>query len=155
MIDRMKIEIIGTNTVTSTINVPGIGFIQTSSNSIEGSGSLTVNAPNFEAIWSRSDTLVIKNCTINAISVNAGFFGEGKLTIDNATVSATGTSLGSILGFDDIELISCAIVEPSDAEFNPSQGAICAADTIVKTEVKIAPAITYDLLDLRRAGNIA
>ena len=145
MIDGLKIEVIGTNTVTSTINVPGIGFIQTSSNSIEGNGTLMVSAPNYEAIRSR-DTLVIKNCTIAAIGKLCGISGSNggdKLIIDNATVSATGTIYGSIIHFDDIELISCAIVKPSDAEFNPSQDAICAADTIVKTEVKIIPA--YDL----------
>jgi len=144
-IDGLKIDVIGTNTITTTTNQEGIRFYGTSSNNIEGSGSLTINAPNYEAIRS-SDTLVIKNCTIAATGYLCGISGGNggdKLIIDNATVSATGTIFGSIYSFKDIELIGCAIVKPSDAEFNPSQRAICAADTIVKTEVKIIPA--YDL----------
>ena len=145
-INGLKIDVIGTNTITSNTNQEGISFRKQSSyNSIEGSGSLTVNAPNYNAIRS-GDTLVIKNCTINATGELCGISGGNggdKLIFDNATVSATGTFYGSIILFDDIELISCAIVKPSDAEFNPSQDAICAADTIVKTEVKIIPA--YDL----------
>jgi len=146
-IDGLKIDVIGTNTITTTTNQEGIRFYGTSSNNIEGSGSLTINAPNYEAIRS-SDTLVIKNCTIAATGYLCGISGGNggdKLIIDNATVSATGTIFGSIYSFKDIELIGCAIVKPSDAEFNPSQRAICAADTIVKTEVKIVPATVYDL----------
>ena len=58
-IDGLKIDVIGTNTITTTTNQEGIRFYGTSSNNIEGSGSFTINAPNYEAIRS-SDTLVIK-----------------------------------------------------------------------------------------------
>jgi len=141
-IDGLKIDVIGTNTITTTTNQEGIRFYGTSSNNIEGSGSLTINAPNYEAIRS-SDTLVIKNCTIAATGELCGISGGnggGKLIIDNATVSATGTIYGSIVLFDDIELIGCAIVEPAGAVFNPDNDAVCYADgTVVKEEVKIEP----------------
>ncbi|HHT23276.1 MAG TPA: carbohydrate-binding domain-containing protein, partial [Bacteroidales bacterium] len=143
-INGLKIDVIGTNTVTSNTNQEGISFRKQSSyNSIEGSGSLTVNAPNYNAIRS-NDTLVIKNCTINAIGGYAGFWGRDKLTIDNATVSATGTNKGSIYDFDDIELINCKIVEPSGAVFNSTQRAICDNQgNVIKTLVRIIP--TYNL----------
>ncbi|HPD27996.1 MAG TPA: T9SS type A sorting domain-containing protein [Paludibacteraceae bacterium] len=140
----MKIEVIGANTVTSTANVPGIGIIETSSNSIEGNGTLMVSALNdCEALFVHTvDTLTIKYCKLTAIGSDCGIYGvvAKQLIIDNATVSATGTNYGSISGFDDMELIGCAIVKPAGAVFNPDNDAVCYADgTVVKEEVKIKP----------------
>ncbi|HQB27714.1 MAG TPA: T9SS type A sorting domain-containing protein [Paludibacter sp.] len=135
-IDGLTIELIGDNTITitTTDNIDGIQLQQNPA-TIQGSGTLTINAPN-KAIFVNYATLTIKNCTVNATGIS-GFYGYGaSLVINKATVTATGTN-GSIHGFTGgISLINCSITSPADAII--SNGSVLdAGGNLIKGTVKI------------------
>ncbi len=141
----INIELIGNNTVTS--GGWAIGFTSFSGQapgSIHGSGTLNATSTGESAI--ESDVpLTIKNCTITATGKDNGICGynNSKLTIDGATVSATGTGLGSINGFSELSLLNCAIAQPLNAVYDTNQKAIVADGNIVKTQVNIV--LAYNL----------
>ncbi|MGI6291235.1 MAG: T9SS type A sorting domain-containing protein [Bacteroidales bacterium] len=142
-IDSMKIDVVGTNNLMGNGWSP-ISFEGDNSGTIEGSGTLNINnSADNGGIFIRNGLLNIKNCTLNVTAGDRGISspsGEKTLTFDRATVSATGTNGGSIVGFKQIDFINCDIIQPEDAMFNDTVKAICdASGNIIKTEVKIAP----------------
>ncbi|HPJ91422.1 MAG TPA: T9SS type A sorting domain-containing protein, partial [Bacteroidales bacterium] len=147
-IDSMKIDVVGTNNLMGNGWSP-ISFEGDNSGTIEGSGTLNINnSADNGGIFIRNGLLNIKNCTLNVTAGDRGISspsGEKTLTFDRATVSATGTNGGSIVGFKQIDFINCDIIQPEDAMFNDTVKAICdASGNIIKTEVKIAP--TYIII---------
>ena len=147
-IDSMIIEVIGSNTLIGNLNSP-IAYEDNNSGIIQGNGTLNVinSSVNNEAIYMRNGSLTIKNCTLNAICPKYGIFGSSgnkTLTIENATVSALGTSHGSIKGFSQIDLVYSVIIQPAKAVFNSTKKAICDnAGNVITDTVKIIPG--YDL----------
>ena len=147
-IDGLIMELVG----ISEINAKNTGILSYQPFTIQGLGSLNVNSETDAAIWANSTSLTVKNCILNAAGFTYGVFGDdaglATLNINNANVSAlseaSGAGFGSIVGFDDIKLFGCAIVEPAGAVFDNTQNAICVAGTIVNTKVKIEPIIYYD-----------
>jgi len=150
-IDGLKIDIIGNNTVTSDY-LTTVRLHQPCT--IMGSGTLTVNSQSNEhAIFALDGaSLTIKDCTVTATAGISGISGNGSteiLTINNATVTATGTSQGSISGFADITLTGCFISEPVGAVATKGTDTFFAvrdgAGTIITETVKIIPIVNYDL----------
>ncbi|NLK48854.1 MAG: T9SS type A sorting domain-containing protein [Bacteroidales bacterium] len=148
-IEGLTVVVLGNNTITnngwSTIEFAG-------STTILGGGTLTVtNQKNDKAINAYNSMLTIKNCTVNTISAGGGIIGTSNntLTIDNATVTATGTSQGSISGFADITLTDCFISEPAGAVATKGADTFFAvrdgAGTIITETVKIIPIVNYNL----------
>ena len=137
-IDGMIIEVIGNNTLNGNGWSP-ISLEGDNSATIEGSGTLNINnSANNGGIFIRNGLLNIKNCTLNVTAGDRGISspsGEKTLTFDRATVSATGTNGGSIVGFKQIDFINCDIIQPEDAMFNDTVKAICdASGNIIKTK---------------------
>ncbi len=150
-LNGLKINVVGSNTITANgwcavhIEQPG---------TIMGSGTLTTSNTytNEYAIFVHNGaSLTIQDCTLSATALGrgiAGSLGTETLIINNATVTATGTNVGSITNFSSINLIGCFISEPADAAFDPENRAICSSGTIVKTQVNIEKDIdtgTYKL----------
>ena len=145
-IDGLIIEVVGENNLTAN----GWSLIDVNNNStIQGNGTLNIENTRTNDfginVDCASDTLTIKDCTVNVTSPMYGIRGTGYETLifDNAAVTAKGTSNGSIYGFKEIKFDNCQIIEPEGAVFNPTQKAICYANgTIVKDTVKIEPTAT-------------
>lgn len=143
-IENLTIELKGSSTITTTNRQ---GIILLSSNkifTIQGTNSddiLDINSSNGIAVNPWDCSLIIKNCTLNAISSTYGIVAGDTLTIDNATVSATGTNSASLIAVGELNLIGCAITQPADAEYNATQKAVCYknTDNKVKEMVKIEP----------------
>jgi len=134
------IEVVGENSLKAN----AYSLIDLNSNStIQGSGTLNVENSRDDFginVDGNSITLTIKDCNLNVISPKGGIRGTGSesLVFNNPTVSAKGTSTGSITGFKNVSFIDCFISKPGGALFNPTQKAICYANgDIVKEEVKI------------------
>ena len=144
-IEGLKIEVVGNDTINSN----GWSAIELhDSTNILGSGTLIVNNPSNDhaAIWTcLGASLIIENCTLNVTGGKQGLGSgdnSGTLTINNATVTAKGTSIGSIHGFSAITLNGCFISKPVGAKI--SGGNVTdAIGNIIKDTVRIIP--KYDL----------
>lgn len=105
-LENITITLIGENFATTIWTTSG-------TKTINGTGSLTTRTLE---CYNEQNT-IIEDCTIIVGSSGyKNFCGkEGKLTIKNANVSvqAGGFAIG---WFDDIELIDCEIIEPTNAQ---------------------------------------
>ncbi|NLL28449.1 MAG: hypothetical protein GX259_06605, partial [Bacteroidales bacterium] len=145
-VDGLKIYLIGNNIIANNGNSSTISLVANSN--IVGSGTLDVinAATNGGAIYANNCTLLISNCTVNAIGGANGIRGTSNntLIIEKATVSAIGNTEGSIMDFKIITFTNCVISKPVGAVFNNSIRAICnTLGNIITDTVKIVPA--YDL----------
>ncbi|WP_308550035.1 right-handed parallel beta-helix repeat-containing protein [uncultured Porphyromonas sp.] len=116
---------------------------------IKGNGQLTTKSSEKCGIFTGA-ALLIEGCTVYAegkwgISGNTGTSGES-LTIRNATVTAKGTTYGSICNFANFKLEGCEITKPAGAAWNASKHAVCdASGKVSYDEVVITPVEEYGL----------
>ncbi len=110
---------------------------------IKGNGQLTLKSSNDCGIYTDA-ALLIEGCTVYAegkwgITGNTGTSGES-LTIRNATVTAKGSTEGSIRDLANFKLEGCEITKPAGAVWNASKRAVCdASGNVIKDEVVITP----------------
>ena len=122
-IDGLIIEVVGENSLRAN----AYSLIDLNSNStIQGSGTLNVENSRDDFgvnVDGNSITLTIKDCNLNVISPKADIRGTGNESIvfNSATVSAKGTSTGSITGFKNVSFDNCFISKPNGAVFNSTQ----------------------------------
>ncbi len=116
---------------------------------IKGNGQLTLKSSNDCGIYTDA-ALLIEGCTVYAegkwgITGNTGTSGES-LTIRNATVTAKGSTEGSIRDLANFKLEGCEITKPAGAVWNASKRAVCdASGNVIKGEVVITPVEEYGL----------
>ena len=116
---------------------------------IKGNGQLTTKSSEKCGIFTGA-ALLIEGCTVYAegawgISGNTGTSGES-LTIRNATVTAKGSTYGSICNFANFKLEGCEITKPAGAAWNASKHAVCdASGKVSYDEVVIKPVEEYGL----------
>ena len=114
--------------------------------SADGQGTLTIGG---ESVMSGMDLpggVFIDQCgvTVTALGKAIDLWGTGSLNMGNATLQATGTGAGSIVGVMSFELDGqCKIVTPDQASWNPSTGNVELWGELVKTTVTIEP--FYDI----------
>ncbi len=137
-IDGLTIKVIGTNKLI-TADRTSLSFTQPLT--ITGGGVLNAKSECRNAIYAYRTHLTIDNCTVNA---EGGYYGiaanhgsSEKLIIQNATVTAIGTSGGSIRGFAELNLIGCSITEPTGATFDSSKHGVVLNGELVKSKVVI------------------
>ena len=116
---------------------------------IKGNGQLTLKAPEDCGIYTGA-ALLIEGCTVYAEGVYgiAGKDGESgeSLTIRNASVTAKGSTKGSIRDLANFTLDGCEITKPAGAVWNASEHAVCdASGNVITDEVVIAPVEEYGL----------
>ena len=113
---------------------------------IEGTGAVTFTSPKIGIYLVESDAaLTIRNCTLTATGGNSGITGSsevlGSVTIDGATVRATGTARGSIWCFHTLTLSGgVEILSPEGAVWNTTYQCVCMPSNVrtpIKTEVVI------------------
>ncbi len=146
-IDGLVIKLQNDNTVNSSSTLPSIAFTQPTE--ISGTGTLTTNSYIYiDGASTENASLKIKDCTIE---VNDDFFGitgaDGEvgesLTIENATVKATGSSVGSICDIASLTLVNCEITSPEGAVFDESQHAVVDANgDIITEQIVIEPTVS-------------
>ncbi len=147
-IDGLQIEVVGTNNNVSSNGWAAIQF--NNSGTIMGGGMLTASnsANNFAIFAYQAASLTIKDCYVSATAGKRGIAGWNTgetLTINNAAVKATGTTEGSITGFNSITLTGCSLVAPSGAKIYG--GSVTDADNnILKTEVETVRTASYGLV---------
>ena len=110
---------------------------------IKGNGQLTLKSSKSNGIYTVAD-LLIEGCTVYAegkwgIAGDDGSSG-GSLTIRNASVTAKGSTEGSIRDFANFTLEGCEITKPAGAVWNASKYAVCdASGNVITDEVVITP----------------
>ena len=110
---------------------------------IKGNGQLTLKSRDASSLYT-GGVLLIKDCTVYAegkwgIVGNDGTSGES-LTIKNATVTAKGSTKGSICDLTSFTLDGCSITKPAGAVWNASKHAVCdASGNVITDEVVIRP----------------
>ena len=110
---------------------------------IKGNGQLTLKSSKSNGIYTVAD-LLIEGCTVYAegkwgIAGDDGSSG-GSLTIRNASVTAKGSTEGSIRDFANFTLNGCSITKPAGAVWNDSKYAVCdASGNVITDEVVITP----------------
>lgn len=152
-IEGFTINLIGNNRVEA--DPSAISFYSTGGK-ITGSGTVTANSINQCGIYiSQYNSLLISdNCTIiaNGKWGIAGLHGNNEtLTIDNATVKATGT-IGSIADLKSLTLNNASITQPEGATFSESLKAVALNGQVVNSEVMIQPTTTQENYELWVSG---
>ena len=143
-IDGLTIEVSGTNELNATRSAI---YFYSAPATITGGGTLNVKSQTNCGIYVNETNLTIKDCIVNAKGrwgITGSDVPEENLLIKNATVTAEGKD-GSICDFKEITLEGCAITQPVGAEFDESMKAVVLNGEVVTSEVKIEPAIKYDL----------
>ena len=142
---------LASGTTNAVSSAAGIALRTYMDFTIEGSGAVTFTSPNKNGIYLyESDAaLTIRNCTLTATGGNSGITGSsealGSVTIDGATVRATGTARGSIWCFNTLTLSGgVEILSPEGAVWNATYNCVCMPSDVrtpIMTEVVIgAPA---------------
>lgn len=144
-IKGLVIELIGNNKVTAIGSKAAI-FLK-GNTAIAGKGTLLAdNSDNGGILINVNTTLFINNEATVIATGKYGIAGEDgkkkeKLSIQNATVKAIGTS-GSIIDLSELELIDCVISQPVGAQFNPYSRFVEADGSKVTTEIVIESNLT-------------
>ncbi|MDO4727199.1 MAG: hypothetical protein Q4A56_08315 [Porphyromonadaceae bacterium] len=139
-IDGLVINLIGENTISSSNNG---GIILHKNTEIRGNGSLKISSESFTGIIIKnSTTLKVTDCSIAINGAKCGIAGISgtageTLTVNNATIRATGKEEGSLNYLADIKLTDCIIKEPEEALFDSSVHAVVHNGNIVKTRITI------------------
>lgn len=150
-IDGLVIKLDGENKLVS---LHSSGVVNKSSMTITGNGSLVVEGATASKgccgiiNWKK---LLVKDCSLTTTG-DIGIAG-GDLCFDNATVRATGSTAGSILGYEQFDLIGCKLTAPAGATFGTyvsyngsTFNAIMMGTEVVMEEVVIEPGLeTYPL----------
>ena len=150
-IDGLVIKLDGDNKLVSRHSS---AIVNKASMTVMGKGALVVEGAVTEKgccgilNWKK---LTVKDCSLTAVA-DIGIAG-GDLCFDNVTVRATGSTAGSILGYEQIELLGCKLTAPVGAtfgsyvSFNGSTfNAVMMGTDVVMEEVGIEPGIeTYPL----------
>ena len=116
---------------------------------IKGNGQLTIKSSGESGIYTKA-ALLIEGCTVYAegkwgIAGYDGSFGES-LTIRNASVTAKGSTEGSICDLTNFTLEGCEITKPAGAVWNAEENAVCdASGEKITDEVVITPVEEYGL----------
>ncbi len=139
-IDGLKIVITGTNSIESEI----ASLISTQATEINGTGTLTATSTTQPGIYMKAP-LSITNCKVEAvgewgIAGNEAAAGED-LTINNATLKATGTAYGSIADIASLTLNNCAITAPAGAAFDTDLNGVALNGNILTEQVVIEPTV--------------
>ena len=138
---------LASGTTNAVSSAAGIALRTYMDFTIEGSGAVTFTSPNKNGIYLyESDAaLTIRNCTVTVTGANYGITGSssalGSLTIDGATVRATGTARGSIANFNTLTLSGgVEILSPEGAVWNTTYNCVCMPSDVrtpIMTEVVI------------------
>ena len=155
---------LASGTTNAVSSAAGIALRTNMDFTIEGSGAVTFTSPNKNGIYLyESDAaLTIRNCTVTVTGANYGIMGSssalGALTIDGATVRATGTARGSIADFHTLTLLGGAeILSPEGAVWNTTYNCVCMPSDVrtpIKTEVVIGvPAPEPETVEPERVPN--
>ncbi len=143
-IPRLKIKLIGSNNL-SAVNKPCL--LLKAETQIEGSGSITASSQ-ANIIYMDKAPLTINDCYIEATGVSgiSGYDGQSDedLTINNATVKATGTN-SAIRKIKSLTLEGCAITSPKGAAFNEDLNGVALNSSLVTGQVTIEPVDEYPL----------
>ncbi len=143
-IEDLKINLIGENEIKADDYTLDIVYAETE---INGNGSLKVISEGGAgyAISFSNSSITIKDCTVEAVGNKAGFYGSkmpyDALTINNATVKATGETRGSITDLSHLILNNCEITAPEGATFDASAYGVVLNGQIVKEQVVIEPVV--------------
>lgn len=145
-LDGMTIELIGANTLKNG----DYGLALTQSATIKGSGTLDITSAG-GGIYLYGADLTIDSATVSA----KGLWGIQGTTEDtenlilrHSTVTAEGSTFGSITDLNGLTLEDCNITQPAGASFNAELGAVVNAQgEPVMEAVKIEPVVVnaYDL----------
>ena len=116
---------------------------------IKGNGQLTIKSSEQRGIYTKA-ALLIEGCTVYAEG-KWGIEGEYdksgvSLTIRNASVTAKGSTEGSIRNFTNFTLEGCEITKPAGAVWDANKYAVCdALGNVITDEVVITPVEEYGL----------
>ncbi len=143
-IENLKIKLIGSNTISSTYVLGTcIQSFKPTEIMSESGGSLKATSAKNTGIYMYKAPLSIKNCTVETSAESWGIAGEAtsddQLSIENATVKATGPKKGSIADITNLTLTDCAITAPEGAYFNEDLNGVAVGEDLVKKQVIIAP----------------
>ena len=138
-IENLTITVTGDNQVTTEEASDGI--VNKKTLTISGDGTLTINAENACGLYAYDADLTIENCTID-VKGAYGIVGKGQKTenilINNANVTAEGTTDGSITDIASLSLEGCQITQPEGTAFDMETGSVVDMEgNVVKTPVKI------------------
>ena len=116
---------------------------------IKGNGQLTIKSSEQRGIYTKA-ALLIEGCTVYAEG-KWGIEGEYdksgvSLTIRNASVTAKGSTEGSIRNFTNFTLEGCEITKPAGAVWDANKYAVCdALGNVITDEVVITSVEEYGL----------
>ena len=140
--DELTCVVKGEVSITSNSNY-GSAMVFAENAIIKGNGQLTLKSSEECGIYVVT-ALLIEGCTVYAegflgIAGKAGTSGES-LTIRNASVTAKGSTEGSICCLTNFTLEGCEIAKPAGAVWNADKHAVCdASGNVIKDEVVISP----------------
>jgi len=135
-VEGLKIDVSGTNRLKAT-NLPALAM--SASMFIEGGGSLIAisNGDNSSGVYVNGCTLTISDVTLEATGEWGILgWGESKLILKNAEVTATGSTEG-IAQLVLFTTEDCEILVPAGGEFNEAKHAVVDAEGNEAKEVKI------------------
>ena len=137
--DELTCVVKGEVSITSNWNA----MLFYNNTTIKGNGQLTINSSKDGGVYTTA-ALFIEGCTVYTEG-SYGFVGIGgksgeSLTIRNATVTAKGSTKGSIIELTSFTLDGCSITKPAGAVWNADKHAVCdASGNIITDEVVITP----------------
>ena len=136
----LEIYLVGTNTLTTLEETPlYIGAQTTITGNEDEGGVLSIYSDDGNGIVMAAD-LNMKDCTVGAESgygsAIKGVNGTEKLSLDFATVEATGTE-GSICNIGELVIENSDIVQPSGATFDATLKGVALNGAIVTDKVVI------------------
>ncbi len=145
-IENLTIKVVGNNTITSTKD----GICLNKNTEIIGSGELKITSEQTGIKLTNQAELQIKECSVETAGQFGGIAGmadenQEVLIVDNATVKATGTELGSITNLSDFTMLgNSKITNPEGAEFVENLHGVALDNQIVKEQITIEPVINID-----------
>ena len=121
-IPNLKVNLVGTNTITSA---SGYAFLTRYADvTIKGTGTLNLTSTNFDALYANNSNVTIQGgCSVNADGYNNDIKGtQGKiLTITSSNVTAQGgtrVDYYTIGGFDNVVLSGTTLTLPAGVAYN-------------------------------------
>lgn len=135
----LVIRLAGDNSMSSPTST---GIYATAGLAIEGPGSLAIDG-GAAGIYVDGCPLTIRGgATVDANGQRYGICGNTgaveAVTVDNATLRATGPVLGSIRDIHSLTLAGCHIAAPLGADFDADQKAVVLDGQIVTATIEIA-----------------
>ena len=141
-IDGLTINLIGKNILKAN-KMGGKGVSVQANTNITGNGSLNIICSDDAGIIINKVTLTISDCIVDVVGTwgITGFDGTNNetLILNNATVSATGASFGSITALATLTMNNCYIKASANALFNKTRHRVETEGEVVKEEISIVP----------------